>query len=164
MKRSVAAVVVSLFVVPLLAGSLWSAPLFGQGAAVGRYVRAAAKRPAIAWHSYSEGLQLARRQHKVALVDVMATWCGWCKKLDTNVYTDPSIIALSDRVVFIKVDGDKQVDVKSKYRVTGYPTIILLKNGKEAGRIVGYEEAPKFLADVEKVAGKSPRHAPAKHA
>jgi thiol:disulfide interchange protein len=140
MKRSViAAVVVALAV---WGGAAWAA-------APPPAAKAVPRAPAITWHSYEEGLELAKKEKKAVVIDAYAEWCHWCKKMDTDVYTDRRVIALDDRVVFVKVDVDKRSDVKTKYRVQGLPTIVVLKEGKEVRRILGYEPASQFAAHVQ---------------
>ncbi len=137
MKRAVvAAVVVAL--------AVWSVATWAQPAKP-----APKKAPSITWHSYEDGLKLAQQEKKAVLIDAYAEWCHWCKKMDDEVYTDHNVIALSDRVVFVKVDVDKRSDVKTKYRVQGLPTVVILKNGKEVKRILGYEPAAEFAAHVQ---------------
>ncbi len=114
---------------------------------------ASAKAPKkIAWLSFQEALDTAQREHKRVLVDFMAEWCGWCKKMDQEVYTDKDVIALSRTFVFAKVDGDRQPDLARGYQVDGYPTVIVMDaEGKELHRIVGYKPAPDFLKEVKGV-------------
>jgi thiol:disulfide interchange protein DsbD len=106
---------------------------------------------AIKWYTFDEGLALAKKQKKIAVVDFYADWCGWCKKMDAEVYTNGTVIALSDRVVFVKVDSDKQPAVSQKYQVQGLPTVVLLDgSGLEVKRIVGYKPAAEFAAEIRK--------------
>jgi thiol-disulfide isomerase/thioredoxin len=102
------------------------------------------------WQSYDQGMAAAQKEGKRALVDFMAEWCGWCKKMDKDVYTNPSVIALSSKYVFIKVDADQRPDLTKKYGVTGFPTVVLFDSGgREINRIVGYVDAQRFLQAVQ---------------
>src|SRR5687767_13838353 len=52
-------------------------------------------------------LRQASRQNKLVLVDVYTDWCGWCKKLDKDTYSDPSVISfLNSGFVCLKVDAE----------------------------------------------------------
>jgi thioredoxin-related protein len=104
----------------------------------------------ITWLSYDQGMAQAQKEGKRALLDFMAEWCGWCKKMDKDVYTNPSVIALSGKYVFIKIDADQRPDLTKKYGVSGFPTTVLLDSGgREINRIPGYVDASRFLQQVQ---------------
>ena len=104
----------------------------------------------ITWLPYNQGMETAQREGKRALIDFMAEWCGWCKRMDKDVYAHPSVVALGGKYVFIKVDADQRPDLAEKYGVSGFPTAVLLDSGgREINRIVGYVDAPRFLAGVQ---------------
>jgi thioredoxin 1 len=69
------------------------------------------------------------------LVDFTATWCGPCKQIA------PIIGQLADeyagKVRVGKMDIDSSPSTPVKYRVRAVPTLILFKNGEEAGRLMG---------------------------
>ena len=112
----------------------------------------------IQWHSYNDGVALARNQNKKLLIDVYTDWCGWCKKMDSDVYTDEHIrTIIESNFIAVKLNaesskdvtvGTDQLDEKSFARamgVTGYPTTVFLESG--AGpitKIAGYMEAKEF--------------------
>ena len=59
------------------------------------------------WNSFDVGLEQAKASHKKVLVDVYTEWCGWCAKMDTEVYTDPGIKDyLSKNFVVIKMNAE----------------------------------------------------------
>jgi thiol:disulfide interchange protein len=98
--------------------------------------------------SYEQAVAQAKRQKKPVMVDVMASWCGVCKKLDEQLWTRDDIARLSDRFVAAKVDGDKRPDVKSEFKVSGYPTTLFLTpEGKELGRVRGLV-APEDMVEA----------------
>jgi thioredoxin-related protein len=112
----------------------------------------------IQWHSYNDGITLARNQNKKLLIDVYTDWCGWCKKMDSDVYTDEHVRTIIDsNFIAVKLNaesskdvtvGTDQLDEASLARamgVTGYPTTVFLESG--AGpitKIAGYMEAKEF--------------------
>ncbi|GBG56344.1 thioredoxin [Sporomusaceae bacterium FL31] len=73
---------------------------------------------------------------KPTLVDFWAPWCGPCKMVG------PEVEALADiyegKAVIAKVNVDENQQLAGKYNVMGVPTLIVLKNGEEVNRIVGY--------------------------
>lgn len=48
--------------------------------------------PAIKWYSLKEALELNKKNPKRIFIDVYTDWCGWCKVMDRNTFTDPNII------------------------------------------------------------------------
>ncbi len=71
----------------------------------------------------------------VEFLDFYADWCGPC------IIMDPVIEEIkkeySGKVEIRKIDVDKNEEEPAKYGVMSIPTYILLKNGKEADRVVG---------------------------
>ncbi|CAN7051532.1 hypothetical protein BRARA_G01466 [Brassica rapa] len=75
-----------------------------------------------------------KESSKLLVVDFSASWCGPCRMIE------PAFIAMSAKftdVEFVKLDVDELPDVAKEFNVTGMPTFVLVKNGKEIERIVG---------------------------
>jgi len=109
----------------------------------------------IQWEkSFKPALEKAKKENKALMVDFYTEWCGWCKKLDKDTYPAPKVVALSKRMVNIKIDAEKGegVDLAKKYEVRGYPTILFLDGtGKVVGRIGGYMPADPFADEVTRI-------------
>ena len=116
----------------------------------------AAAENSITWvFTLGEGMTLAQSSKKPLMVDFYASWCGWCKKLDKDVYTNPEVVALSKEFVCVKVDTDKYGADASKYGVQGLPTIAFLNaDGTVIDKIVGYSPAPDFATSMKKALKK----------
>lgn len=95
----------------------------------------------------------SKRTGKLLMVDFYTDWCGWCKKLDAETYTDAKVIGLSNRVVSLKTDAEKEgKDLAKKYGVQGYPTILFLDpKGVVVGKIGGYMPPAGFADELVKV-------------
>jgi protein disulfide-isomerase len=91
-------------------------------------------------------------------------WCGWCIKLDSEVFSKPEFKSLADsNLVLAKIDfprtRSQDLAIKSQnqgllstYNVTGFPTLILLdSSGKEVKRWRGFSS--QFLAELKKQIG-----------
>lgn len=90
-------------------------------------------------HDFRKAEALARKENKPLFMDFEATWCGPCKTMDMLVYTADAVVKAAENVISVKVDGDKQPELKKQFRVGGYPTMILLTpQGEELKRTSGY--------------------------
>lgn len=70
----------------------------------------------------------------LAVVLFFANWCGHCKNLK------PKFIQMaqnSGSIKFGAVDVDKEGDLTQEYEVSGFPTVIIFKDGKEVDKLVG---------------------------
>ena len=46
----------------------------------------------IKWYSFEEAYALNKKKPKKIMVDVFTEWCGWCKKMDAETFTNPVIV------------------------------------------------------------------------
>ena len=75
---------------------------------------------------------------KKVVVDFSATWCGPCKMLA------PVLEKVESDVKVIKVDTDEFEDLAREYGVMSIPTLVLLENGKEVKRNIGFIDKKKL--------------------
>jgi thioredoxin-related protein len=101
--------------------------------------------------SLSIALAEAKSSHKLVMIDFYTDWCGWCKKLDADTYPNPQVVKLSDQIVSVKVNAEKEgVEAAKKYGVTGFPTVIFADgDGNLVHKVVGYLPAPEFAAQMK---------------
>ena len=76
-----------------------------------------------------------------------ADWCGACQKMKP-VFA--SVAADESGVSFQTVDVDRQSDLADRYRVTSLPTVVAVKDGREVGRLTGFQNAAKLKSFVKK--------------
>ncbi len=118
---------------------------------------------------YDKALAQAKAEKKLVVLDFTGSdWCGWCIKLDKEVFSKKEFKDYAkNNLVLVEVDfpQGKKLSKKTKeqndklqaeYGVKGYPTIVVLNpEGKKVGEL-GYQEggpAP-FTAKLDALKGK----------
>lgn len=83
----------------------------------------------------------------LVLADFFSTTCGPCKML-AFVLRDVEN-EIGEGLTILKIDFDKNKDLTAEYGVTGYPTLVLLKDGAEVGRLQGLQQKPVIVKLVK---------------
>lgn len=99
--------------------------------------------------TYAEAIKLSAQQGRPVFVIFSAKWCGWCQKMQTEVF--PKIEDALFPFIVVEVDVDANPEISRKFGLTHVPAYVIT-NGKEekvkAGE--GFKSAPemsKWLAD-----------------
>lgn len=99
----------------------------------------------------------AKKTHELILVDMFADWCGWCHRMEQEVFPSETFQKATDNKVLLRVnteDGGDGTKLAQQYSVTSLPTFLLLTPDLTiAGVIRGYLPPTPFVAalsDVEK--------------
>ena len=90
-------------------------------------------------------------QKGIVLVDFYADWCGPCRMIAPHL--EALSKELQGQASIVKLDVDHAQKIASTYEVTSIPTLILFRDGKEAGRIVGVCDAKalkEFILSAKK--------------
>ena len=117
----------------------------------------------IAWKPYGEAISSAKESGKKVIVDVYTDWCGWCKKMDKEVYAKEKIKETLEKYFEpVKLDAESktshQVDGKAvterqiakSFGVTGYPTTLFLdSDGEPITKVPGYIKEDMFVKLLE---------------
>ncbi len=82
------------------------------------------------------------------LVDFSATWCQPCKALAPTI--EAVAQEYSGRLAVYGVDVEESVGIAGQFGVTGVPTVIFFKDGKEVDRFVGNQDIHAVKQRVEK--------------
>jgi thioredoxin-related protein len=108
----------------------------------------------------------AKAEKKLVMLDFTGSdWCGWCIKLNKEVFNTPEFIEYANKnIVPVEIDfpaKKKQTPelkkandaLQKKYGIEGYPTIIVLNGeGKQVGKLGYMKGGPKaFIAELEKL-------------
>lgn len=118
------------------------------------------------WRAWTPGMEEASRAKKLVLVDVYTDWCGWCKRMDRDVYSRADVRDyLAKNFVTIRLDAESgqtapyqgkkysERSLASAFRVSGYPTILFLRSGGDhMVSVPGYVEPQRFLKILRYVA------------
>jgi thioredoxin-related protein len=100
--------------------------------------------------SWDEILAKAADQDKIIFVDAYADWCGPCKMMDKNVFSNTSVGEYyNETFLNVKIDMEKGEGpgLARKYKVRAYPSFLFVdSNGELVHRGIGYQPVDQFLA------------------
>ena len=72
------------------------------------------------------------------LVEFFTTWCGYCKKQKPE-------LEKMDKIWIGLVDADEFADIAKTYKITGFPTFLVFKDGKEVERFSGFKTKEEIM-------------------
>ena len=84
------------------------------------------------------------------LVDFWAPWCGHCRAIAPTV--EELANDYSGKAKIGKMNTDDNNGIPSEYRITGIPTLILFKAGREVTRFVGMIQKNKLALELDRLA------------
>lgn len=114
------------------------------------------------WRSFEEAIELAEEQGKPILVDVWAPWCGWCKKMQNEVYPELSEM-LNKEFILTRLNRDDNETKKEfqglsltplrlaqKLKIRSVPAIVFLSpNGNYEFHISGFIDTDELERVLE---------------
>ncbi|WP_372439761.1 protein-disulfide reductase DsbD [Burkholderia plantarii] len=99
--------------------------------------------------------QVIKSAGRPVLLDFYADWCVSCKEMEHLTFTDPRVQARLGQLQLVRADvtannGDDQALLK-RFGLFGPPGIIVFdRDGRELGRVVGYQAADRFLRSLDR--------------
>lgn len=74
---------------------------------------ATAQEAAVKWYTLEEAVALCEKEPKKIFIDVMTSWCGWCKKMDREVFAQDFIAeSLNEHFYAVKLDAQQKEDIE----------------------------------------------------
>lgn len=139
------------------------------------FISAQAKEPSsgkespIKWYSFEEAYKKNKKNPKKIFIDVFTDWCGWCKKMDAETFTDPTIAKYMNKHFYcVKFDAERKDTIvldgqvfvnpnptgkRSTHKLAfdllggnlSYPSYVFLnENGQKLSVVGGYQKAKDF--------------------
>lgn len=105
--------------------------------------------------TWVEVLQIAQKEKKLIFLDIYATWCGPCKKLKANTFSNSEVGNFyNSTFINVALDGEngEGLELARKYGVRGYPTLLFIDaKGKLVSGTSGYHNPSEIIALGESI-------------
>ena len=99
---------------------------------------------------WKEALELAEKEDKLVFVDAYAKWCGPCKRMAKNVFTQAEVGDFYNKnFINLKLDMEESDGrtFGAKYPVSAYPTLLFLNGkGELVKKVTGGQQADGLIS------------------
>jgi thiol:disulfide interchange protein DsbD len=104
--------------------------------------------------SLPEALQTAWKSKQNILVFFYADWSKWSQVLEDSSLGSSRFAGLKDKIILTKLNAETEAGLVSKYKVSDFPTLILLNSkGEEIDRVVGYLPSKELVNKINNYLG-----------
>ncbi len=93
--------------------------------------------------------EVVLKNEKPVVVDFWAPWCQPCRIIAPII--EELAREYDGKVVFTKLNTDENIQTTMRFGIRGIPTLLIFKDGKEVGRIVGARPKPQLKEEIERV-------------
>ncbi len=101
-------------------------------------------------NSWAEIKAKAKAEKKLIFMDAYTSWCGPCKAMAKNTFTNPEVSGYyNSNFVNAKIDMEKGegLEIAKQYKVSCYPNLLYIDgDGNLVHRAAGYLDAGEFMA------------------
>lgn len=74
--------------------------------------KTASAKKGVEWITIQEAYSRTQKEPRKTIVDVYTSWCGWCKVMDKETYTNPEVIDyLNKNFYMVKLDAESKQDI-----------------------------------------------------
>ena len=111
----------------------------------------------IVWQkgNFESILNKAKAEKKFIYVDIFATWCGLCKQMDAEVFTNPELGKIfNESFICYKIDGEKGEgkDLVEYFELESYPTSMFVDGEWNVVlKLEGFRPKERLMEAAEKV-------------
>ena len=102
---------------------------------------------------WNDILALAKKENKLVFLDVYASWCGYCKRLKKNTFSDKEVGKFyNQNFIDVSLDAEQGegIDIAHKYNISGFPALLYLNGDGEIVLQSGGYQKPGELIDLGK--------------
>lgn len=113
--------------------------------------------PELEWvDTETAGLEIAKREDKLLMLDFYASWCAACNELEHKTYADPGVAAKLENYVNVKLDFTRSSEttkaLTEKYQIPGLPVVIFMEaDGTILKRLTGFVGPEEMLTILEEI-------------
>lgn len=103
--------------------------------------------------SFEDAKKMSIATNKLILIDFWATWCGPCKRMDSDTWNKPEVKELLNAYVPLKIDIDVFKRISNKYSANRIPYVLIVDaNGEIVFNETGYKSKTQMLRVLKKYA------------
>jgi len=107
--------------------------------------------------TWEEALEKAKKEDKLIFVDAYTTWCGPCKRMSKQVFTQDAVGEFyNENFIAMKIDMEKTPGRKfrKKYPVSAFPTLYYIDGDGKVAHVTKGGKNPKQFIQLGQMAMK----------